>query len=274
MPLREAYLCGVPFSVADVLLSEDEESRRKLAFVDDFKLQCPCTGNLTGSRLTTKLLPHASGVTLQFWLAETPQMQIAMSPPSSADKGVLTNDCFTNDATMAMRELAASAALMERAISPVRSGDEVRASTLQGAQVRQIRKRARSRRGILIPTRSGKGVLFSPKPPKVFPFGVSIFVKAKISALFPDSVELLDGSFQEPIHADLVGLTLPGRMLMSRPTGEKFSKSAVVLTSAMDAGLNMTFEVAVCFDWADAKPESLELIRIVRQRKGRRKETA
>lgn len=260
---REVMLGSFPFAQVGSQLSSEQEARQKEKLISDFLLFCPAARQLKSSYLETTISLHQGGASLDFWLYETPQISLALPRIAGQDIGIVTNDGFTNEVVMVKGDIACASQQINFAISPTRSGDEVRNPTTQGVQVRRLRARVSRRKPIVLPGKNARLLSLDHATPKLLPHAVMAFVKARVVSLVRYGATLESCSLLDPVATNLVGLALPKSVFMTRPTGASAKKAIDALLTAMDRGEYVTVKVAVCFDWASGLPESLEFRELI-----------
>lgn len=260
---RKVMLGSFPFAQVGSQLSSEQEARQKEKLISDFLLFCPAARQLRSSYLETTISLHQGGASLDFWLYETLQMSLALPRIAGQDRGIVTNDGFTNEVVMVKNDIDSASQQINFAISPTRSGDEVRNPTTQGVQVRRLRTRASKRRPIVLPGENAGPSSFAQATPRLMAHAVLALVKARVISLVRAGATLESCTWLDPVAAKLVGLSLPKSVFMTRPTGASAKKTIDAMLTVMDKGEHVTVKVAVCFDWASGLPESLEFRELV-----------
>lgn len=263
VPDREVMVGSVPFATVGNDFSSDQEARRKDALISDFLLYFPATRQLKSSYLETRISLHETGANLDFWLYEQRQMSLPLSRIVGKKRGIVTNDGFTNEVAMVKNDIACAPQRINFAISPTRSGDEVRNPNPEGAELRRLRARAGKRRPIVLPGESARSDRLAHATPKLLPHAVLAVVKARVASLVRAGVILEPWGLVDPVATVLVGLTLTKSVFMTRPCGTSAKQTTDAMLTAMDKGEYVTVKVAVCFDFAGGLPDSLEFVKLV-----------
>jgi hypothetical protein len=260
MPLRKTKVASVKFTLPKESLSDQEEKTRKRRFTNDFCMLCPYSLTLTGSTLETQIVESSPGITLEFWLQETTQSNLAVTSTTKTKPVGAGDDCYANDVTKLVEEIHQAKQVVRTAINPALSIDELRQPGLLGDRIRAIRRRLRQRTLLRIPSADGKLLDFDYTSSKYLPRSTIANISANVSAMFTNVAELSSSKYLGEVPEALQNVFLPERILMSRPSAKKNPTLVKKLTSAMDAKKSVMLKVAVSLDWIDAKPVALGFI--------------
>jgi hypothetical protein len=242
---EELIKCWLLANKNDVL-SPVQESQRRQAMLDDFRLLNQCVAHFRGSEIQGRIHSGDPGLLFSIWLVERSQLELEM-------RGIrLSADLFASELKELKNSVIAEPEMVANALSPLLDAAQLRELVRSHPEVASLRLRARARM-TRTPVIDEAGLkLFQCTLPR----GGLVQIMANVHDLKPRVARLFDVKVVSE-HEHLPLLEFPRFIEMSRPTVNDSLGVNEALVQALDSQTPLSLTVLIDFDSATGQPARL-----------------
>lgn len=263
MPARSERFGLVKFSELGVRLTDCQELQMKQNHIKELKLLCPSINTFRDSELVTKLVSLTNGVYLEYWLSETVQRNLPIPASGKARQLQAAADPYANELSLAREQVANAPEVIELAMGPAITIDELRLPDTKGKRTRRTRDMLRQKELLQIPVvdlpTMGRGF----DTPKYLALANVVNLSAVPVAIYKKAVDLCEFQLLLPVPQALENIELPKKILMTRPSAAVNPEVASKFAQRLDTGQRVSFKASVVYSWVNGRPAELTFLEFI-----------
>lgn len=254
MMLRLKLIARLPLAKCDTSITPKAFQQRINAHIRDLCEDVPALIRLRASRIELRHELLSTGMWLEFYLEELPQMALQF-PTDRSERSLLT-DLFLQDVALVEGQQKEIRQRIARAISPAIDPS----GNVDVVNIRRRLKKGRNTDGFLLPNGPEPELVSYDNLPKVMPRGLAAQACVRVNWLSPKQAEVTIREVVNLEGDDTISLKPNTRIKLLRLGTHRRPESGRRLQQAMDTNCNLVLRVTVAFNWVSGEPLYLELL--------------